>query len=142
MEEIEFFNNRFSMLKKIDKKIYIKFILVLILVVLLIFYIMMLEYPNIYKIDGFVSDDKVVIPVKRSDLGKLKGDELKINDKVYKYSVFDYEYLDESKNNLEEVLVTLLIDEKFKTNQVVSILIENGKTNLYKSFIKKIWKGF
>lgn len=142
MEKIDVYNNRFSILKNIDKRIYVKFIVMLILVVLLMVYLMTIEYPRIYKVEGFVSGDKIVVPVKISDLEKLKGNELKIDNVVYRYSVLTYEYLNETAYYSNDVLVTLSIDRKFKTNQVVSILIEDGNTNLYKSFIKKIWKGF
>ena len=142
MEEFDIYSNKFSILKKINKKIYVKFIAFIIFLFTLLISLMLIQYPNIYKIDGFVSEDKIVIPIRISDLEKLEGDELKIDNKIYKYSVLSYDYLNSEIANSNDVLVTLLINQKFKNNQVVSILIEKGKTNLYKSFIKKIWKGF
>ena len=35
-----------------------------------------------------------------------------------------------------------IINENIIKNKKISFTINDGKTNLYKEFIKKIWKGF
>lgn len=142
MEEINIYDNKFNMLRNIDKKPYIKFIVFLIIFFIVFLILVLIKYPNIYKFDGFATGDKVVLSILNKDLDKLKGNILKINNKTYNYSILSYEYLNKESGYSNELLVTLIINNKIKNNQVVSVLIEDGETNLYKSFIKKLWKGF
>lgn len=139
MKNIDIFYNRFTILKRIDNKLYIRFIIYLIIFFISCIVLITMEYPNVYKIEGFLNEDKIVVSILKKDMEKLKGDVLKIDNKTYKYKILAYDYLDNYK---DEIIVTLLINETLKDNKVVSVLIENGNTNLYKSFIKKLWKGF
>ncbi len=34
------------------------------------------------------------------------------------------------------------IDKKLNNNEIVDIVIEDGTTNLYERFLKRLWKGF
>lgn len=142
MKNIDVYNNRLSILKKIECKIYIKFIISLIAFFTLFSIIILLKYPKLYKFEGYVDNDKVVIYLKKSELANLKGDVLKIKDEEIKYKIYSFSKVDYDVSFDSYYVATLIVEKKLVDNEIVNIVIEDGMTNLYESFVKKIWKGF
>ena len=142
MKNIDIYNNRFNILQTSERKIYFKFVICLVTLILICIFLIFIKYPKLYKFEGHVVEDKIVIQLSKDETKNLKGNVLKIKDKEIKYEIYSFSKLDYDINYIDYYLVTLLVNEKFVNNEVVDIIIEDGMTNLYESFIKKLWKGF
>lgn len=142
MENIDIYSNRFLIMRETNKKVCIKFFAVLFLVMLVSVIILFVKYPNIYIFEGYLNEDKIVVYLKENELDKLKGDTLKIENKMIKYNVDSFVKIDSKDNYGEYYLVTLIVGDIKLKDGMFKISIDDGTTNLYESFLKKIWKGF
>lgn len=142
MHEINMYDNSMEILKRRESNIYIKFVIILIICFILMIIISVIKYPKEHLIEGVVSDNKIMAYLTKDSLTKLKGNTLKINDVEMYYELENITELDYDMNYEKYYLVTISVDKKLIENDVVNIVIDDGKTNLYNDFIKRIWKGF
>ena len=137
MYNIDIYHNSEELLKHQEETIYIKFILIFLSIVIILCGLCFIKYPKIYYFEGFITNDKVILYLEKDSLNNLKGSKARINDKEISYIVEDIKYLDDNYYQ-----VSILLSESIDKVNTISFTINDGKTNLYKEFIKKIWKGF
>ncbi|HPF83415.1 MAG TPA: hypothetical protein PLV83_04555 [Bacilli bacterium] len=142
MHDIDIYNNSVEILTRKEEKIYIRFIMNLLIFSLIVLCIILYKYPNEYHFEGFVNENKIMVYLKENELQQIKASKIKIKDKEMNYVVDSIIKLDRDITNIQYYLVSIKVEEELLDNDIIKFNIVDGTTNLYKSFIKRIWKGF
>ncbi len=140
MHDIDIYDNSLAVLTRKEEKIYIKFIISFVIGLLVIGILLFVKYPVIYYFEGIASDNDIVLILNKDELKYLKGDTIIIDDKNINYnvkSIVELENLD-----IKYYSVRIYTNEEYVDNDVVDFKIQDGKTTILKSVIKKLWKGF
>lgn len=142
MNDIDIYNNTLEVLERKESNVYKYFIILVITSSIILMIACFINYPKIYHFEGTVSDNKIILYLDKNSLGKLKGSTLKINNEETYYDIDSITELDYNINNIKYYLVKLFTNKNLIENNVVNVYINDGKTNIFKCFVKRIWKGF
>lgn len=142
MYDINVFDNSSEILKRKEETIYMRFVLYFIVICVISVLICFINYPNQYTFQGIVNEEEIIVYITEDSLSYFTNDTIQIkNDKIlYKINSIVEEKSDINYERYYKINIS--INKKLIENDIVKFSIIDGKTNLYKDFIKKIWKGF
>lgn|SRR5574344_1744276 len=141
MFDFDIYNNSAEILKRKEESIYLKFIISLIVISLMVLIMMFRDYDDIHDFNGVVIDGEIVVYVNDDSIQYFDDDVIVLKNEETNYKISDIKRVNDSKSQINYQL-SIHINQDLNENDVVNFNINKGKTNLYKSFIKKIWKGF
>lgn len=140
MFDFDIYNNSAEILKRKEESIYLKFIVVLIIVSFMVLIMIFKDYKDIRSFNGVVTDGEILLYVKEDLLQYFENDVIIFENNEITYKINSIEKIDDSTKNYYKM--SIWTNTSLSENDIITFSIDNGKTNLYKSFIKKIWKGF
>lgn len=133
MNSINEFNNTKEVIAHHKTPLFSNFIIIVSYFFILIFICMFIKYPKNYLTVGLVNEDIITMYLDSNTLAHLNNIFIE-NNKV------DYKIVNKSFND-NYYVIDISIDKKV-SKDIVDIVINDGESNLYNDFIKKIWKGF
>lgn len=140
MFDFDIYNNSAEILKRKEESIYLKFIVALIIVSFMVLIMIFKDYKDIRSFNGVVTDGEILLYVKEDLLQYFENDVIIFENNEITYKINSIEKIDDSTKNYYKM--SIWTNTSLSENDIITFSIDNGKTNLYKSFIKKIWKGF
>lgn len=142
MDDINIYDNRLAIIRTKEEKIYVKFIIFFIIFSLLLIICLFIKYPKIYYFEGIANDNDIVLLLSKDELKYLKGNTITIDNEEYKYYVRSILELDNEIDYIKYYSVRIYTNDDYIDNDVIDFTINDGKTNIFNSIVKKIWKGF
>lgn len=89
----------------------------------LIFLCLMIKIENNYQTEGYILDNMVVININVNDLEKINhGDYVFIENKKYKYKIYDYEEEITSLGEIYYKKIRIMINLEEKINQDYNVI--------------------
>lgn len=142
MYDINIFDNSSEVLKRKEETIYMRFILYFIVICVISVLICFINYQNQYTFQGVVSGDEIIVYLTEDSLGYFANDTVQIKNDKFLYKINNIVEIDSDIKYKKYYKINISVDKELTENDVVRFSVIDGKTNLYKEFIKKIWKGF
>ena len=110
--------------RKIEPLIYVYIMIIIVITLSLIIFLTLFHYKTYYKVKGIVekSEDyyiRLYIPLDDTDY-IISNDIVRINKKEYTYKVImiDSEFLIDSNNTYESILIKVELPSKYKFNNL------------------------
>lgn len=142
MYDINIFDNSSEVLKRKEDTIYKRFILYFIVICVISVLICFINYPNQYTFQGIVNGKDIIVYLTEDSLGYFTNDTIEIKNDKFLYKINNIVEVDSDIKYKKYYKINISVTKELIENDVVRFSIIDGKTNLYKEFIKKIWKGF